>query len=276
MNIKGTPYHHVLQTAETLKSYIRDWIAENHARMPDDNLVAAFAHLKDDEGNPPTAEQVFAYMVFYGFASYEALSSGTTWALLLLMLHPDILADLLDELSAAPALDDTDHATLSSLKLLDAVVKEVLRLIPPTPVVPLRVFAPCNVAGRDLYPSNRIVLFPHMTHRLPDVYGAPMRFHPARWFNINPSPYEYLPFSAGPRRCPGSWFGTDFIKVALVAILTRYRLEFDRRARLDWRFAGITMPKSGALVRFVDQDRVLRAQSARGTIFDFFERSTMA
>jgi cytochrome P450 len=276
VNVKGTPYHRVLQTAEMLKSYIRDWIAESHARSPDDNLVAAFAHLKDGEGNPPTAERILAYMVFYGFASYEALSSGTTWALLLLMLHPDIMADLLDELSAAPALDDIDHATLSSLKLLDAVVKEVLRLIPPTPVVPFRVFASCNIAGRDLYPSNRIVLFPHMTHRLPDIYDAPMRFRPERWFNINPSPYEYLPFSAGPRRCPGSWFGTDFIKVALVAILTRYRLELDRRARLDWRFAGITMPKSGALVHFVDQDRVVQAQPATGSIFDFFERSAMA
>ena len=276
VNVKGTPYHRVLQTAETLKTYIHDWIAESYRRSPDDNLVAAFAHLKDAEGNPPTAESILAYMVFYGFASYEALSSGTTWALLLLMLHPNIMADLLDELSAAPALDEIDHSSLSSLKLLDAVVKEVLRLIPPTPVVPFRVYSSCEIAGRALSPSDRIVLFPHMTHRLPDIYDDPMQFHPERWFDINPSPYEYLPFSAGPRRCPGSWFGTDFIKVGLVAILTRYRLELDRRARLDWRFAGITMPKSGALVRFVDQDRVLKAQAASGSIFDFFERSAAA
>jgi len=44
------------------------------------------------------------------------------------MLHPDIMADLLDEVLAAPPLDDADHATLSSLRLLDAVVKEVLSL----------------------------------------------------------------------------------------------------------------------------------------------------
>ena len=49
------------------------------------------------------------------------------------MLHPDIMADLLDEVLAAPPLNDADHATLSSLRLLDAVVKEVLRLIPPNP-----------------------------------------------------------------------------------------------------------------------------------------------
>ena len=40
--------------------------------------------------------------------------------------------------------------------------------------------------------------------------------------------------------------GSELIKkVALVAILTRYRLELDRRGRLDWRFAGITIPKGG-------------------------------
>jgi cytochrome P450 len=273
VNVNGTPYHQLLQTAETLKAYISDWVTESHTRLPDDNVVAAFAQLRDSEGNPPTAEKILAYMLFYGFASYEALSSGTTWALLLLMLHPDVMADLLDELSAAPALDDIDHARLSSLKLLDAVIREVLRLIPPAAVMPFRVFAPCEIAGRALFPSNRIILFPHMTHRLPDIYGAPLRFLPERWFNINPSPYEYLPFSAGPRRCPGSWFGTDFLKVALIAILSRYRIELDNHARLDWTFSGVTMPKmGGALVRFVDQDRIVQFQSATGSIFDFFER----
>jgi cytochrome P450 len=83
-----------------------------------------------------------------------------------------------------------------------------------------------------------------MTHRLPDIYDAPMRFRPERWFNINPSPYEYLSFSAARDAVPDP--GSELIKkVALVAILTRYRLELDRRARLDWRFAGITMPKGG-------------------------------
>jgi cytochrome P450 len=103
-----------------------------------------------------------------------------------------------------------------------------------------------------------------------------MCFRPKRWFDINPSQYEYLPFSAGPRRCPGLWFGTDFIKVAIAAILSRYRLEIDRRARFDWTFAGITMPKRGSLIRLVPQDRAIRTQPAAGTIFDFFHRPASA
>src|SRR5262245_4808333 len=93
-------------------------------------------------------------------------------------------------------------------------------------------------------PVKSNCLFPHMTYRLPDIYDAPMRFRPERWFNINPSPYDTYPSGRARDVVPDP--GLELIKkVALVAILTRYRLELDRRARLDWRFAGITMPKGG-------------------------------
>jgi cytochrome P450 len=273
LNVRGTPYHHVLQTAEKLKSHVGDWIAEGRSRSPEDDLVATLVHMKDGDGKALSAEKILAHVLLFGVASFETVSSATTWTLLLLMLHPEIMADLLDELSAPPALADIDHAGLASLKLLDAVVKEALRLISPAPLLPLRVFAPCEIAGRALFPSHRIILSPCLTHRLPDIYDVPSQFRPHRWFENNPSPYEYLPFSAGPRRCPGFWFGSGFMKLAIATILSRYRLELDRRARLDWRFAGIMMPKSGALIRIWPQDRTIRPQAAVGTIFDFFERS---
>jgi cytochrome P450 len=197
----------------------------------------------------------------------------TTWTLLLLMLHPDVMADLLDELSAASA--PLDHAGLSSLKLLDAVVKEALRLIPPTAVAPFRVFDRCEISGRTLLPCDRIVLCPHMTHRLPEIYDAPMRFRPERWFTINPSQYEYLPFMAGPRRCPGARFGTDFLKIAIAAILSSYRIQLERNARLDWRFAGTTIPRRRIPVQLVEQDRTVQAQSVTGSFLDLFEMPTV-
>ena len=269
----GTPYYRTWQAAEALRSYMRDWVAEATARGADADIVAAFAHVKDGKGDPMQAEIVLGGMVFYAAASYESISSMTTWTLLLLMLHPDVMADLLDELSAAPA--PLDHAGLSSLKLLDAVVKEALRLIPPTAVAPFRVFDQCEISGRTLFPCDRIVLCPHMTHRLPEIYDAPMRFRPERWFTINPSQYEYLPFMAGPRRCPGAWFGTEFLKVAIATILSSYRIQLERNARLDWRFAGTTIPRRAIPVQLVEQDRTVQAQSVTGSIFDLFEMPTV-
>lgn len=276
INVKGTPYHRTWETAETLRSYIRDWLAEAQERSPEDDIVAAFAHVKRAAGDSLQAEKILGGVLFYTVASYESISSMTTWTLLLLMLHPNIMADLLDELAAALPLADIDHAGLSSLKLLDAVVKEALRLIPPTAVAQFRVFGQCYVSGRTLLPCDRIVLCPHMTHRLPDIYDAPTRFRPERWFTINPSQYEYLPFMAGPRRCPGSWFGTDFLKVALTAILSRYRIKLDHDAKVDWRFAGTTIPKHRVPVQLVEQDRVLERQTVTGSIFELFEMPATA
>jgi len=268
----GTPYHRTWQAAETLRSYIRDWIAEASVRSPDDDIVAAFAHVNDGKDNPLPAENIFGGMVFYTVASYESISSMTTWALLLLVLHPGVMGQLLDELSMVPKVDDIDHQGLSGLRFLDAVVKEVLRLIPPTAVAQFRVFERCEISSRTLFASDRIVLAPHMTHRLPEIYYAPMRFHPERWFTISPSQYEYLPFMAGARRCPGSWFGTDFLKVALAAILFRYRIKLNPGTRLDWRFAGTTIPRGPVPVQLVEQDRLVQSQSVTGSIFDLFER----
>jgi hypothetical protein len=76
MNVKGTPYHSVLQTAQMLKAYIRDWIAESYARSPTRISWRRSRTWADGEGNPPTAERILAYMVFYGFASYERCPAG--------------------------------------------------------------------------------------------------------------------------------------------------------------------------------------------------------
>jgi cytochrome P450 len=270
-DLRGTPYHQLLQRAETLKSFITDWVTEERGHAADRNLRSAFANLSDTEGNPPSPEKIAAYFTFFGFASFETMSSALTWTLLLLALHPEVLADLLDELADGPALDGIDREDLSSKTLLDGVIKEALRLIPPMPTMPFRVFSTCAIAGRTLYKSTKIYLSPHLTHRLPDIYEAPKRFAPERWLRINPSAFEYLPFSAGPRRCPGHQFGTDFMKVTLAAILTRYRLDIAPGARLDWVYTGITTPKRGMPIRLRPQDRVFRASQCSGGIFDFVE-----
>ena len=275
LRVPGTPYYRAWETAEALRSHILDWVAEAAARSPEDDIVAAFAQVGSDRGGTIEVEQIIGGMVFYAMASFESMSSVTTWALVLLMLHPDIMRDLLDEISAARPFMDIDPTRLSSLQLLDAVVKEVLRLVPPTAVAQFRVFNRCEVGGYTLLPSDRIIMCPHMTHRLPEIYDAPKQFRPRRWFSIEPSQYAYLPFMAGPRRCPGSWFGTAFLKLALVAILSQFRIELERNVRVDWRFAGTTIPKRRIPVQLAKQDGVVKSQSACGSFFDLFEQPSM-
>jgi cytochrome P450 family 4 len=45
-------------------------------------------------------------------------------------------------------------------------------------------------------------------HHNPDVFPNPEKFDPERFvdgYELRKNPYEYIPFSAGPRNCIGKW-----------------------------------------------------------------------
>ncbi len=183
-------------------------------------------------------------------------------------LHPNVLADLVDEIEAGTPLESVDSEELKNRPLLNGVIQESMRLVPPVPVIPWRAFDACEVAGLHLQAGTKIMISPHLTHRLPELFADPLRFLPERWFSIKPSPYEYLPFSGGPRRCPGAQFGTEFLRVALTAITRRYRIELGSGARIDYVYRGITIPKPGIPVMLAKQDRRFRAPEMSGSLLE--------
>jgi cytochrome P450 len=157
---------------------------------------------------------------------------------------------------------------IAALPVLNGVINEAMRLVPPTPNIPWRTVADCEIAGIDMPRGTKILLTPHLTHRMPEMFPEPTRFLPERWASIKPSLYEYLPFSAGPRRCPGAQFGTEFLRVALGSIVQRFRLVIRPRARVDYVYRGITMPKANIPVTLVPQDRNFRRADIRGDLLD--------
>ena len=63
-----------------------------------------------------------------------------------------------------------------------------------------------------------------------------------RWRTITPNAYEYPVFSAGPHACPGYWFGLAGVKVALAAILSRYRIVLKPDTRIDYNVQPTMRP----------------------------------
>ena len=81
-----------------------------------------------------------------------------------------------------------------------------------------------------------------LTNRTPELYPEGDVFRPERWFTIAPTAFEFPVFSGGPHSCPGYWFGLTTIKIALAAILTRYRMSLPRDARIDYRVQPTMRP----------------------------------
>jgi cytochrome P450 len=56
------------------------------------------------------------------------------------------------------------------------------------------------------------------------VWPEPDRFAPERFLGARPSPYAFLPFGGGVRRCIGAAFATYEMKIVLARVLTRVTL----------------------------------------------------
>ncbi|NJL42971.1 MAG: cytochrome P450 [Pseudanabaena sp. SU_2_4] len=66
--------------------------------------------------------------------------------------------------------------------------------------------------------------------RREDVYPDPEHFSPERFLDRQFSPFEYLPFGGGSRRCIGMAFAQFEMKVVLSRILSQVELVTDTRS----------------------------------------------
>ena len=269
-DLPGTPYRRALRRADAVLAFAYAWMQE---AAPDGSVLSRLASATDASGCPYSNQKIAAATAMISWLSYETMATALSWAVMLLGLHPAILADLVDELSAQAAVEDIDHNALMALPVLDAVIKEAMRLITPVPLVSFRMAEDGEIAGEWFARGSRFYVAPHLTHRLPELYPAPDRFRPGRWSTIRPSAYEYMPFGAGQRRCPGAALATVTLKLTLAAMLSRFHISSPAGARYERMYAVVTMPRNTIPIELTPRGQPAPARrdgSQSGSIFDLF------
>ena len=145
-------------------------------------------------------------------AGHETTAAALAWTFDLLLHHPAELARLCDALA-----HDGDE-------LLDAVIRESLRLRPVVPEIGRHLWEPARLGGVDLPRGVVAVLSIHLLHRRAAVYPDPLAFRPGRFEGVRPDPHAWLPFGGGTRRCLGAAFATLEMRVVLRTVLGSVRL----------------------------------------------------
>jgi len=266
INLPFTPYGKMLRAAERFERSVLDWAVTKRARFDERDLLSIIVNNPDETGKPPSDATIAGHVPTLFAAAYETCQNVLVWILILLAQHPRVSHDLLDELQGALAGAGPTLRTVGKLPLLDAVVRETMRILPPVPLQ-------SRVATRDTtlmgYPARkglRIILNNFLINRLPDLYTAPDRFRPERWNTINPTPFEYAVFSAGPRSCPGYSFGLSVVKVAVATILTRFRIALAHRSRIDYKVRLALSPRGGIPATLHRQDGAFTATRIDGSL----------
>lgn len=263
-------YDELIEAAERLEQQLQALVRQKQSGPSRRDDVLTLLLRARDAGELADVE-VIGHMHSLFNAAYHTSTSALTWTLFLLAQHPQVMRHLLAELDgtlggAAPTLSQ-----LNQLPIVERVIKESMRVLPPVVYAPRIVVQPTDFGPYRLARGTLMVTSHYVTHHLPELYPEPDRFLPDRWLHATPSPYAYLPFGAGPRMCIGAPFVQLMLKVVVPLITQRFRLTVVPGARID-RKSDITLsPRSGVPVWIRRQDRRFTTSPVEGNIHEILQ-----
>jgi cytochrome P450 len=239
-------YPRLLKVAEELEAQVVAMLAHRRSLGQNGNdLLAILLRAHDDPAIGLTYDELIGQSSILFAAAYLTTSNTLAWTLFLIAQHPEVAADLADELDGVLRGDAPTLAQLEQLPLLDRVIKESMRVLPASFYSQRITTMPVELGGYPLPRGMPVVFSQFMTHHLPDLFPEPEAFRPERWQTIQPSPYAYLPFAAGPHMCIGATMAMMTIKMTLPAILQRFHPQVVPGSRIDGKVISTMLTPQG-------------------------------
>lgn len=210
-----------------------------------EDILSLMLTARDEEGNPMSDDQIRDELMTMLFAGHETTANSLAWAFYWIHYLPEVKQKLMNELKSLNG--NLDFNTILKLPYLNAVVSETLRIYPVVVFVGRQLKEPFEImgytfeAGTSLFPSI------YLTHHREDIYPEPKKFKPERFLERQFSPYEFLPFGGGNRRCLGYAFALFEMKLVLATILSQVELELRDRHPLKPARRGFTFTPSGGV-----------------------------
>lgn len=217
---------------------IRDRRAQNDPGRSD--ILSLLLAARDETGAAMTDAELHDELLTLLLAGHETTATAIAWALYWVHWHPEMKDKLRQELDALG--DSPDPASVTRSPYLSAVCQETLRIYPVAMLtVPRAVREPVELMGYALTPGTRLYGCIYLTHHREDLYPESDQFRPERFLERQFSPYEFLPFGGGTRRCIGEALALFEMKLIVAKILSRYELALaDSQPELPRR-RGVTL-----------------------------------
>jgi cytochrome P450 len=252
LDLPGTGWHRAKAARDRADAIVNAEIARRRGapgRDDSGDVLDMLLAATDDTGRPGLSDvEIRDQVVSLVAAGYDTTSAAAGWAVHELLATPGEWGRAAAEVAevVGDARLRADHLPL--LGHLEAVINETLRLWPPGFVSARKVVDTFDFAGYRI-PGGSIVLYsPYVTHRLAEHWAEPDRFRPDRWRDAQPTPYSFVPFGGGYRRCIGFAFATQELKVLLVQLLRRVELTLEPTP-VRARGTAALHPRDGVPVR---------------------------
>ncbi|MEM8718850.1 MAG: cytochrome P450 [Cyanobacteria bacterium P01_G01_bin.39] len=226
---KYSPWGRFLRLKQEIRSLIYSEIAERRELLAtgESNSTDIFSLLllaKDEKGEGMTDEELHDELITLLFAGHETTASALAWLLYWIHYLPEVKDKLDFELNSLA--ENHDYKAIDRLPYLNAVILETLRIYPiATGAFSRTLTKPTSVNGYNFEPNTSLMVSIYSLHHREDLYPDAKQFKPERFLQKTYSPYEYIPFGGGNRRCIGSALALLEMKLAIVTILSRFQLD---------------------------------------------------
>jgi len=187
------------------------------------DLLSAFVSLPD-EGL--TDVEIRDSLVSTTAAGADGIGIGLNQTIRQIASHPAIDDALHSEATEVLGGRPVRYEDLVNLPYAEQVVKESLRLVPPSGAMVRLAAGEDEIGGWRIRPGSRILMSSWVMHRDPRWFEDPYDFKPERWttaFERSLPTCAYLPFGRGPRTCVGAPMATLILRLMLVTIAQRHR-----------------------------------------------------
>ena len=254
-----SPGRRINQLAQQTDDLLYAMIAERRAQPHGDrfDVLSMLLEARDEAGEPLSDVDVRDELMTLLVAGHETTATALTAALYWLHRTPHALERLRSELDGAGV-----GADPMKLPYLTAVGQETLRLHPVAMLSFARqVQTPVELGGQCYEPGDLLMACIYLLHLRPDLYPEPQHFRPERFLERQFSPYEYMPFGAGVRRCVGAALAQMELKLVLATVLGEMDFASANSRAVPQARRGVTLGH-GAPVRL---RRVQRQRAAAPT-----------
>jgi cytochrome P450 len=240
---------------ELLGEEIRTRRAEPTERT---DILSLMMRARYDDGSAMSDTELIDQLRTLLFAGHETTAIALAWVFYGLHKEPATLARLLGEIDALG--QDAEADALTSLPYLEAACLEGLRIHPPVVDVGRVPRAPFELMGYTIPAGEAINPSPLILHMREDLYPEPERFRPERFIERKFTPFEYIAFGGGARRCLGAAFALYEMKIVVGTLLRAYRLRLVSDAPIAHVRRGITLgPRGGVPMTLVSRRDERRA-----------------
>jgi cytochrome P450 len=233
------------------KRQIRDILqaeCDRRRNNPDtlgEDILSLLLEVRYEDGQAMSDGEIQDELMTMLFAGHETTASSLAWSFYWLHRLREVGHKCRTELSSLA--ENAQFTDIIKLPYLDAVVSETLRLNPVVVFVTRQLKAPFELMGYQFEPGTLLLPSIYLTHQREDIYPEPQKFKPERFLARQFSPYEFLPFGGGNRRCLGYAFALFEMKLVLTTILSHAELELLDNRPLQSARRGFTFTPAGGV-----------------------------